>query len=88
MPVLVAIPGNTEKQGWPAATHYIVDPQAVLHVYEGEKQIASYKAWDSVTVQDALTLEQALDVDCDRCRLIRIGTRNPESRCLSHAPCS
>lgn len=58
MPVLVTIPGTTENQGWPAATHYVVDPQAVLHVYKGADLLASYKAWDSAIVQDALTLKQ------------------------------
>lgn len=58
MPVLVTIPGTTENQGWPAATHYVVDPQAVLHVYNGDKLVTSYKAWDQVVVQDALTLKQ------------------------------
>lgn len=58
MPVLVTIPGTTENQGWPAATHYVVDPQAVLHVYNGDKLVTSYKAWDQVVVQDVLTLKQ------------------------------
>lgn len=58
MPVLVTIPSAAENQGWPLATHYVVDPQAVLHVYNGDKLITSYKTWDQVVVQDALTLKQ------------------------------
>ncbi|WP_165618468.1 hypothetical protein [Mycobacteroides chelonae] len=61
MPVLVTIPGSTDNQGWPSATHYVVDPQAVLHVYNGDKLVTSYKAWDQVVVQDALTLKQNVD---------------------------
>lgn len=61
MPVLVTIPGSTDNQGWPSATHYVVDPQAVLHVYNGDKLVTSYKAWDQVVVQDALALKQNVD---------------------------
>ncbi|KRQ27159.1 MULTISPECIES: hypothetical protein [unclassified Mycobacteroides] len=61
MPVLVTIPGSTDNQGWPSATHYVVDPQAVLHVYNGDKLITSYKTWDQVVVQDALTLKSAVE---------------------------
>lgn len=83
MPVLVTIPNTAENQGWPLATHYVVDPQAVLHVYNGDKLITSYKTWDQVVVQDALTLKQNADVTF-RDNSIQVGKYAPQRE--KHAP--
>lgn len=78
MPVLVTIPSATENQGWPSATHYVVDPHAVLHVYQGADLLASYKAWDSAIVQDALTLKQKVDTVTFRDNTIQVGKYAPK----------
>lgn len=33
-----------------AATHFIIDPQGILHIYAGEVHTASYRDWSSVAM--------------------------------------
>lgn len=44
MAILVSTRGN--QTAHPHATHYIADPQGLLHIYTSETHTATYKEWD------------------------------------------
>ena len=44
MAILVSTRGNQTIH--PHATHYLADPQGLLHIYTGETHTATYKEWD------------------------------------------
>ncbi len=44
MAILVSTRGNQTIH--PHATHYIADPQGLLHIYTGETHTATYREWD------------------------------------------
>ena len=44
MPVLVSVRGKESIH--PAASHYIVTPTNICHVYTGDTCTASYREWD------------------------------------------
>ena len=44
MAILVSTRGS--QTAHPHATHYIADPQGLLHIYTGETHTATYKEWD------------------------------------------
>lgn len=48
MPVRVVTNGSGETHV--AATHYVVDPHSILHLYVGDVNVASYRDWSSVQV--------------------------------------
>ena len=54
MPVRVTIK-DRDPQTHMQATHYIVDPQGLLHIYAGHTNIATYREWDNAVTATPTT---------------------------------
>lgn len=50
------------QNGFPSATHWVVDPRGILHIYQGETILASYREW--LDVHTAIPPVEVRGDDC------------------------